>query len=385
MFRYKNSKTYKGIIKKKNIIFLSLTLVLYIYLSSGITYVPVENVGIISGIGADILNTSSETVEYDVPLSVYNYTENSITYNIVHNGFGYTIGKAREDRQLQFNKKFIVGLARIAIFSEAFSEFSISPVIDILFTNPNVNDTALSVVCKGKAEDLLRLSIPGYSTSSDYIEGLLKDGTDSNFLSDNYKIMDIYVRMDAEGRNIMLPYIEIKDNIPKISAFALFDKDKMVCKIGMEDARALNLLRENNVRGILSIIKNSKEYIDFFSTSKRKVKCEKINGKYIFTVDLSLAGNVVSNSLYKDMFIDSNVKEKFEKDMKKSTEEMCMLFIQKMQSDYKVDAMELGQVAAATFGRGTGTSWNNVICNTDLTNIKVNVEVKVDNMGRGDY
>ena len=47
--------------------------------------------------------------------------------------------------------------------------------------------------------------------------------------------------------------------------------------------------------------------------------------------------------------------------------------------------MELGRIAAANFGRGTGVDWNKVICNTDLTNIKVNVKVKVDNMGRGDY
>jgi hypothetical protein len=50
-----------------------------------------------------------------------------------------------------------------------------------------------------------------------------------------------------------------------------------------------------------------------------------------------------------------------------------------------VDVFELGRVAAANFGRGTGTDWNEVICNVDLTNIKVNVNVKVDNMVRGDY
>jgi hypothetical protein len=64
---------------------------------------------------------------------------------------------------------------------------------------------------------------------------------------------------------------------------------------------------------------------------------------------------------------------------------MCMDFIGKMQSQYKIDVLELGRVAAANFGRGTGTDWNEVICNVDLTNIKVNVNVKVDNMGRGDY
>jgi spore germination protein len=165
----------------------------------------------------------------------------------------------------------------------------------------------------------------------------------------------------------------------------LFNKDKMLMKLGMKETKPLNLLRENNVRGNLSIQKSPNEYIDFYCTSKRKVKCKKINNKYNFTIDLSILGNVVTNNLYPNMNNDSKVKEKFEEDMGAATEKMCMDFIGKMQSEYKIDVLELGRVAAAKFGRGTGTNWNEVICNVDLTNIKVNVKVKVDNMGRGDY
>ncbi len=387
MFKYNidNSKTYKSILKKKNMIIFLLTIVLYIFFSTGTTYVPIENLGIIAGIGVDISNTSSEAVEYSVPISIYNYTGTNTIYNLVPKGIGHTLGSARQDRQLQFDKKFILGLERIVVYSEKISEYGIRPIIDILFTNPNVNDTGWSVVCKGKAEDILKLHIEGYPTSSDYIEGMINHATNLNFFSDNYKVMDIYVRMDAEGRNVVLPYIEVKDNLPKITGMALFNKEIMVRKIEMEDAKALNLLRESNVRGLLSIQKNSKEYIDFDATSKRKIKVEKTKDKYNFTIDLSIIGDVVSNSLYINMQGDSKVKEQFEKDMEKAVEESCMDFIKKMQSEYKIDVIELGRVAVANFGRGTGTNWNEVINNTDLTNIKVNVKVKVDTMGRGNY
>lgn len=387
MFNYNinNSKTYKSILKKKNIVIFLFSIVIYLYLSSGMTYVPVEELGIIAGMGLDIYNTSSEAVEYSVPLSVYNYTEGSLTYNLVHNGKGRTLGNAHQDRQLNFNKKFIIGLEKVVVLGEALAEYSIKPRIDIFFTSPNVNDTAFTIVCKGKSEDLLNLSIKGYPTSSDYIEGMLSHAIDLNFFSDNYSVMDIYVRVDAEGRNLVLPYIEVEENKPVITGLALFKKDKMLTKLGMKETKTLNLLREDNVRGNLSIQKNSTEYIDFHCTSKRKVKCKKINGKYNFTIDLSIIGNVFSNSLYENMNSDSKVKEKFEKDMAKATEKMCMEFIGEMQSNYKIDVLELGRVAAATFGRGTGTDWNEVVCNVDLADIKVNVNVKVDNMGRGDY
>ena len=387
MFKYNinNNKTYKSILKKKNIVILLFSIVLYVYLASGLTYVPVEELGIIAGMGIDLNNTSSEAVEFSIPLSVYNYTEGSLTYNLVHNGKATTIGNAQEDRQLKFNKKFIIGLEKVVVLGDSLAAYSILPRLDIFFTSPNINDTAFTIVCKGKSEDLLNLSIKGYPTSSDYIEGMLSHAVDLNFFSNNYRVMDIYVRVDAEGRNLVLPYIEVEDNKPVITGLALFKKDKMLMKLGMKETKPLNLLREDNVRGNLSLQKSPTEYIDFHCTSKRKVKCKKTNGKYNFTIDLSIIGNVISNSLYDNMSSDSKVKEKFEKDMAKATEKMCMDFIGKMQSDYKIDVLDLGRVAAATYGRGTKTDWNEVVCNVDLTDIKVNVKVKVDNMGRGDY
>ena len=336
-YKINNNKTYKSILKKKNIIIFLLSIVLYIYLSLGVTYVPIEELGVIAGIGMDIYHTSSDAVEYGVPLSVYNYTENLGTYNIVHNGLGSTIGKAQEDRQLRFNKKFIIGLEKVVVLSEDLAVYSLKPRLDIFFTSPEVNDTAFAVICSGKAEDMLKLPIKGYPTSADYIDGMITHASDLNFFSNNYKIMDMYVRVDSEGRNLVLPYIEIdtnnntNTNTPIITGLALFNKDIMSKKISMKDARPLNLLRETNVRGILSIQKNPDEYIDFYCTSKRKVKCEKIDNKYNFTIDLSIVGNITSNNLYTNMYNDSKVKEKFEKDMAKATEKMCMDFIETMQ------------------------------------------------------
>jgi Ger(x)C family germination protein len=387
VFKYNrhNSNTYNSILRKKNVIISFVTIAVYVYLSTGITYVPIENLGIISGIGMDINYTSPEAVEYGAPISVYSYIQNAATTNIVHTGVGSTLQKAQENRQLKFNKKFLMGLEKVVVISEAAATYSIRPRLEIFFTSPNINDTSLTAICKGTSEDMLKLNIKGYPSSSDYIEGMIRHATNLNFFSDNYKVMDMYVRVDAEGRSLVLPYIEVHDNTPMITGMALFDKDKMKVKIEINDIKPLNLLRENNVRGNLNLQKNPDEYIDFYCTSKRKVKCEKINNKYNFSVDLSIIGNVVENSLYVNMQSDSKVKEKFEKDMAKATEKMCMDFIAKMQSQYKLDAIELGRVAAATFGRGTGINWNEIICNPDLTNIKVNVKVKVDNMGRGDY
>ena len=68
--------------------------------------------------------------------------------------------------------------------------------------------------------------------------------------------------------------------------------------------------------------------------------------------------------------------------MAKSIEKQCADFIKIMKSDYKIDCIGLGRSAAAKYGRQKKVDWNEVVCSAD---IKVNVKVKVDLQGRGDY
>ena len=164
--------------------------------------------------------------------------------------------------------------------------------------------------------------------------------------------MDVYVRVGAEGRNVVMPYIELKKDPSKpekkeleITGTALFKKDKMVAKLNMDDTRIMNLLRENNVKGILKIQKDPKKFTEFYAKSKRKVKCTKTGDKYNFIINLQLTGQIVSNELFKDLIDDPKQKKKFENELASEVEDMCNTFLKKMKYDYKVDALELGKVA----------------------------------------
>ena len=86
--------------------------------------------------------------------------------------------------------------------------------------------------------------------------------------------------------------------------------------------------------------------------------------------------------MYADMIKDINKKKEFEKDMEKSIEKQCDDFIKIMKNDYKIDCLSLGREAAAKYGRQKGIDWNEVVSSAD---IKVNVKVKADLQGRGDY
>lgn len=366
----------------KLIIYL-IIIILIIYSFLGPKGELVENLDIPIGIGYDLEDISEENVAYRIPIAIYLFEESDVSSDIL-TGKGVSIGLTRENRQAKSNKSFLLGLERVLILSEKVATYGIRPILDILLNNPQINNRASLVVYNGKAEDILNYKVKGYPNSAEYIEGLIRSAKQFNFFPDRqYSLMDAIVRVDAEGRNTLLPYIGIEEKDIKIKGLAIFKQDKMIAKTNLQEAKIINLLRENNVKGILTIQETSKEYIDFYAESKRKVKCYKEGDKFKFIINLNLKGSISSNLLYKKLKKDPKVLEKFTNDLEESTKKMCEDFInKKIKNEYKTDVLDLGRVAAAKYGRGKGIDWNKVV---NESTIEVNVKVKVDAEGRGDY
>lgn len=342
----------------------------------------IENVSTPIAVGVDINKTGQNDIEYKIPIALYVYENPTNVTSRVVTGTARTIGGTRENRQIRTNKKFLLGLEKMFILGEETVHYGIDEMIDIVIHNPQINDKATAIVFNGKAEDILKYKMEGYVSSAEFIDDMIKNSKYFNFFSQQYTMMDLIVRIDAEGRNSMLPYVELKERGPEITGLALFKEDKMVAKTNMEEAKIINLLKENKVRGMLSIQKNSKEYINYYAKSNRKVQCYKKGEKYKFIINLSLNGSIESNELYKNLNKDSKILKEFTRDMENHVKNMCENFVAKAKCEYNVDFLDLGRIAAAKYGRETGVDWNKVICNSD---IEVNVKVKVEGEGRGEY
>lgn len=367
---------------KKIILILVCSISLYFYYRLGINYVPIELLDIPSSSSIDLTRGTGESKEYLSVYTAYTYFEHEETSRRIVSGTSMSLGVAREERQLNTPNKSFVALRKVTLLGEDFARSGIGPLVDIDFSNPGSNDTGLAAVTQGKASDVLDTKIEGFPSSGDYIASMIKNSVNSNFFSSDYKLMDIYVRMDAEGRNFVLPYIDLIGEKPVITGMALFKKDKMMQKINMQDARVMNILRGNNVRGILRLQQDLKKYTDYEAKSKKKVKVEKQGDNYIFTINLSIKGNIVSNTLYENLLISPEVMKKFENDMAAHVEDICNRFIEKMQNNYKIDCLELGREAAAKYGRGKNTDWDKIVCNSK---IQVKANVKLSGLGRGNY
>jgi len=382
--------------KKKKIIIMFLVVLIASIYAEKLQVSPMEELNVITGIGFDIKKELNGNVQYSVPFSLYNFKSKgkigAVTKKKIGSGENIeressiimaksnTIGDTRDDRQLKSSKPYTIGTEKIVIIGEEQAVYGILNIVNILFSNANINDTNIFSVCKGKAEDILRFKVEGYPSSSDYMEGLVKNATNYNFLSPEYNLMNIYVTLDSEGKNLVLPYLEIKNNNIIYTGMALFKGNKMAYVLPMDESKIMNMLREKKGKGILNLQEGPDKYINYDVMVKRKVKCNKIEGKYEFNIELEFHGDIIENTLYKEMKKEDEIE--IEKLMGKKIEKMCYDFLAKMKNVYKIDCLNLGMYAAAKYGRETRADWNYVVSNA---NIKVNVVVKIDKMGIGQY
>ncbi|MBX4261435.1 Ger(x)C family spore germination protein [Clostridium estertheticum] len=382
---------------KKIIIVLLVVIIVFIY-AEKLQVSPMEELNITAGVGYDINKGLNGDVEYRVPITIYDFKTkgkegegssiknptkiikgSDISSSIIKTKAN-TIAEIRQQRQLNASRPFTIGTPKITIIGEEQAFYGITNIVNILFFNANINDKVVFTVGKGKAEDILKVKVAGYPSAADYMEGMVTRGTSYNFLNTEYNLLNIYVTLDSEGKNLVLPYLEIKDKNIAITGMALFKGDKMAYVLPMEEGKIMNMLREKKGKGILSLQEGSDKYINYDATVKRKVKCNKIKGKYEFIIDLEFHGDIIENTLYKSMKKES--EKEFEEFMSKQIKLKCYDFLSKMKNSYKIDCLNLGMYAASKYGRESGVDWNKEVSNS---NIRVNVVVNIDKIGIGQY
>lgn len=343
---------------------------------------PAEDLEIVASFGADIKKMPGDQVLFTAPSSVYNFEEGEKISSSLRTGDALTPGKTRESRQLISNKQYGLGLEKVYLIGESMATYGLKFPIEIFFRNPYLNDSGYLAICHGNPEEILNFKVQGYPSSADYIEGMLKNAHNYNFFSTDYKIADIFLSLDSEGRSPKIPYIELSDNKLKITGMCIFKKDKMIGKLNNEDTKILNMLSETDGKGVISLQAGVNDYLEYYSKVKRKVKVQKVDNKYKFIITLNFTGDIISDTLYTKEQNDAYLNNKIQSQLEEAIKNSSNYFIEKMKKQYKVDLLELGKYAAAKYGRQTGVDWDDIISNSD---IDINIKVKIDRIGRGDY
>ena len=340
-------------------------------------YVPVENLNIIVGIGNDI--DREGTYPYSTTMETLVFKGDSEITAHTNTGTGFTLYTTQNNRQTQSNKEWLLAAEVVYVVSEDRARLSIKDLMDALIRDPKRNEKAFIAISREPVETLFSLKPKVSSSISEEIEGILEFSHSANFFHDRPDIINLLLMNNQQGRKIVIPYLELRNDKIQVTGLALFKEERMVKYVSLQEASLINLLRSNGELGYLSVLSNNKdEYIDFTGSGNVKVKASKEDELLKYDIFVTLRGALTVNSLIeKDKSLSD--KNKIGQLFSEKLEKQLSAEISKMQNEYKTDWIDLGKYAVAKFGRDSGYESDE---NFSKATIKVHVNTKVLSTGR---
>jgi Ger(x)C family germination protein len=339
---------------------------------------PIEHTSVVVGIGYDIKN-DIKPIFYD-PIETLVIGENDEISSTILTGQYYTISSLVDERRRKQTNKFIYGTEVVYLISENRARYGIKDILDCFSRDPTIHTNAYVAVCKGECIDYFLKNKEKTGTNSEKLAELLKRLCDGNFFEPNISVNQVNLMNYQKGKNIIVPYIDMIENNPAVTGLAIFKEDKIVEKVSLNETRLINLLKNSDGIGIISILSdNPLEYIDIECKNKVKVTVSKKNDKLKYDIYVSLSnGLLYINTLYKEKLdkktileIEQQAKAQLTKDLNKEVE--------KIKQEMCVDCLNLSRYALAKYGINSGYDDISYFKNAD---IKVHVDVNLNIIGK---
>lgn len=359
----------------KKIVFILIIIFTPIILCSCYDMEPIENISIVTGLGADIReNNEIKFVDSAEILTVKNGGASSSLFV----GEGNTIFSASDQRKTKQGREFVLGSELIFLVSEERADFGMKDLLDTYLRYAQHNINVMVVICEGKCEDYFSLK-PETGTMSEQLFNIIKFSKTNNFYSSNSTGNDVLLMYHQQGREIYLPYIKIVDGEPQIIGSAIFNEDKMIKKITMKETKLVNLLRSSGGKGVISILSdNQLKYLDLEGKNKVKVKVSTEDDYLKYDIFVNISGDLRCATL-SEKELNKEQISKIEKLFEDKLQTDLNDEVKKIQREYGVDCLDLGKYAIAKYGRDSGYDSNEYFSNAD---IKVHVKVKIKSIGR---
>ncbi|MTK10840.1 MAG: Ger(x)C family spore germination protein [Clostridiaceae bacterium] len=341
---------------------------------------PQEELGILIGLGYDIEN-QGVGYKYRDTLETFTFKgERKIEHEAL-SGRSKSIYSTANELQMKFNRKWILGTEIVYLVSEERARYGINDILDGQIRDPMRRVVAAIAVSGEPARDVYKMNPTSATTMSEQIRGILNFIYLQNFFPTNNEVSEVLKMYYQEGKKIVIPYMEVKEERFQVSGLALFKEDKMIKKVSLDEARLINILRNNNGAGYLSFNSpaNNEYYEAYFSNKKKlKVKVSKENTHLKYDVFVTLVGDLKVDTIDKKLITKKEVKD-IEKVFAEDLQKKLEIELEKMQKEYQTDWIDLGKYAAAKYGRQGNYASDEAFCNAA---INVHVNTKISTIGQ---
>ncbi|MDF9844136.1 MULTISPECIES: Ger(x)C family spore germination protein [unclassified Paenibacillus] len=297
-----------------------------------------------------------------------------------------SIKEARLQLSWQTDLTVVSGQLRDTLFGTTLAQAGIGDYIDTLLRDPSTALGVRVIVVEGDAGELLSKTFKPHSDTGRYINRMLEKESLSNSVPPTtlYEFSRDY---NDDGIDAVAPIVKDAGDKVNIAGIALFQKDKYVLKIPVEDGIIFSLFYDDLQQGETTIRlgeqTNGKPAIVMLSSisSKRKIKVHQL-GEQRFKVDISatVQGSVLEYT-GEEKLNDSGTRYELEQQIEKHITAKAQAMIRQMQ-DKQVDSLGIGRYVrnSLSYREWTGMDWREV-----YPQIEVECHVKVTIKDYGKY
>ncbi|MGL4571284.1 MAG: Ger(x)C family spore germination C-terminal domain-containing protein [Clostridium sp.] len=342
-------------------------------------FTNIEEIDFLSGVGFDVTEDLDKKI-YHVPVSIYNFSKNGEISTYLIDSKGETTLQARVDRKLHSGRNISLGSEKIYIFSKRICKSGIAIPLDGLLNNAQVTNKSLVVTTNSEPSEILQFKVEGYPSSSHYIQNLLTSLSSFSYISNNETLHDAYIKNTSEGCKFLAPNVDIINNTIELTSLSVLDKGKLVASLPIDSLHYLNLLVNKKGTGIVTYISDNNNAISFEHVFNKKIKCQKTDDHFVFDINLKIKGKIVNNNYLSTSEITPYQKSELEKKISAYIKSGLDDFVSSMKFDYKLDLINLGNVAAAHYGRNKIPNWDSEILKSS---ININVDFEISKLGIG--
>lgn len=364
---------------------LLATLLILISLSGCWDQRLLKDASLVLGIGFDLTESNKirETIVFPSSgdsSSSSNGPKNKQSVAVISSD-GNTANDARMQLDLRLADRYAGSKSKIILFGESLAKKGLYAPLDGMYRDPKGPLQAKVAIVSGEAKEVLNLFPPETPLSSEYLPSLLQSAEEVGNIS-LQNVQSICTLIFTEGKDVILPYIEIIDNgkRAKLVGTAMFHKDKLVGKLNINESKLLVIMQKKKHNKVSLNLKVDNKQED---TEGNYVSVEVIQAK----TNLLIEGapekptvNVTSNlklkikEYPKDHLFNQKELHKLNNQIEKSLKVLATKTIKKAQ-EKNCDALGIGlKLHAYHYDYFKNIDWSKEYKNYPI-NIKINSEI----------
>jgi len=275
---------------------------------------------------------------------------------------------------------------QVIVFGEKLSKEGIREHLDFFLREPEMRHLTKVLISRGDSEKVFKVKPKNGDSTSQYISEMLEQTQRFSLSVPKYVDLGMLQRKLAHPSDLLLSKVSKIDDMLSVEGGAVVKEDKFIGWIDSKQAIGYKLLKDNVNWGVIdiSIGADKKDRVSFQiigSQTKVQPMLKPKEKKFIFSVKLTIEGDVVE--VGQDMFkaFDANFVKNVEKQAENEVENLCLGVFEKLQKSFKADALGLCEVVAnhyPTFWDKHKHEWKEYFLRSEL---KLNVDVSVRRIG----